>query len=84
MKIEVLGTSFNISAYANEEYQTTLVSGSVKVQTENGSNRVLKPSEQACITPGSNQINVRNVDTDFILHGYMERSISRTSDWTTS
>ena len=65
MKIEVLGTTFNISAYANEEYQTTLVSGSVKVQTENGSNRILKPSEQACITPGSNQINVRNVDTAF-------------------
>ena len=72
MKIEVLGTTFNISAYANEEYQTTLVSGSVKVQTENGSNRILKPSEQACITPGSNQINVRNVDTAFYtswIHG---------------
>ena len=83
MKIEVLGTTFNISAYANEEYQTTLVSGSVKVQTENGSNRILKPSEQACITPGSNQINVRNVDTSFYtswIHGKINFKDQRLDD----
>ena len=83
MKIEVLGTTFNISAYANEEYQTTLVSGSVKVQTENGSNRSLKPSEQACITPGSNQINVRNVDTAFYtswIHGKINFKDQRLDD----
>lgn len=83
MKIEVLGTSFNISAYANEEYQTTLVSGSVKIQTENGSNRILKPSEQACITPGSNQINVRNVDTAFYtswIHGKINFKDQRLDD----
>ena len=33
MQIEVLGTTFNISAYPGEEYQATLVSGSVKVDT---------------------------------------------------
>ena len=83
MKIEVLGATFNISAYANEEYQTTLVSGSVKVQTENGSNRILKPSEQACITPGSNQINVRNVDTAFYtswIHGKINFKDQRLDD----
>lgn len=83
MKIEVLGTTFNISAYTNEEYQTTLVSGSVKVQTENGSNRILKPSEQACITPGSNQINVRNVDTAFYtswIHGKINFKDQRLDD----
>lgn len=83
MKIEVLGTTFNISAYANEEYQTTLVSGSVKVQTGNGSNRILKPSEQACITPGSNQINVRNVDTAFYtswIHGKINFKDQRLDD----
>lgn len=30
MQVEVLGTTFNISAYPNEEYQTTLVTGSVR------------------------------------------------------
>lgn len=83
MNIEVLGTAFNISAYANEEYQTTLVNGSVRVQTEDGSNRILKPSEQACITPGSNQINVRNVDTAFYtswIHGKINFKDQRLED----
>lgn len=39
MQIEVLGTTFNISAYPGEEYQATLVSGSVKVTP--GRDRVL-------------------------------------------
>lgn len=83
MNIEVLGTTFNISAYANEEYQTTLVNGSVRVQTEDGSSRILKPSEQACITPGSNQINVRNVDTAFYtswIHGKINFKDQRLED----
>lgn len=83
MNIEVLGTTFNISAYANEEYQTTLVNGSVRVQTEDGSNRILKPSEQACVTPGSNQINVRNVDTAFYtswIHGKINFKDQRLED----
>lgn len=83
MNIEVLGTTFNISAYANEEYQTTLVNGSVRVQTEDGSNRILKPSEQACINPGSNQINVRNVDTAFYtswIHGKINFKDQRLED----
>ena len=83
MNIEVLGTTFNISAYTDEEYQTTLVSGSVRVQTENGSNRILKPSEQACIAPGDNQINVRNVDTAFYtswIHGKINFKDQRLDD----
>lgn len=83
MNIEVLGTTFNISAYANEEYQTTLVNGSVRVQTEDGSNRILKPSEQACVIPGSNQINVRNVDTAFYtswIHGKINFKDQRLED----
>lgn len=83
MNIEVLGTTFNISAYANEEFQATLVSGSVRVHTEDGSNRILKPSEQACVTPGSSQINVRNVDTAFYtswIHGKINFKDQRLED----
>ncbi len=83
MNIEVLGTTFNISAYTDEEYQTTLVSGSVRVQTENGSNRILKPSEQACIAPGGNRIDVRNVDTAFYIswiHGKINFKDQRLED----
>lgn len=65
MQVEVLGTTFNISAYPQEELQTTLVNGSVKVNTETGESRVLKPSQQATINRGSNNIQVRMVDAAF-------------------
>lgn len=61
-QVEVLGTTFNISAYRGEEYQTTLLTGSVKVHTSRGENRLLKPSEQACIAPDTDEISVRKVD----------------------
>lgn len=65
MQVEVLGTTFNISAYPNEEYQTTLVNGSVKVNAETGESCILQPSQQASLTPGSNSIQVRTVDAEF-------------------
>lgn len=60
-EVEVLGTTFNISAYQGEEYQATLLSGSVKVHTEEIS-RLLKPSEQARIAPGGTAVAVQRVD----------------------
>lgn len=60
-EIEVLGTTFNISAYEGEEYQATLLSGSVNVRT-NGRTQRLTPSEQARITPGTTNIAVQKVD----------------------
>ena len=63
IQVEVLGTTFNISAYPDEEYQTTLVNGSVKVSAEKGESLILKPSQQATIALGSNSIQVRTVDT---------------------
>lgn len=65
MQVEVLGTTFNISAYPREEYQTTLVNGSVKVNTETGKSCILKPSQQATVSPGNNSIKVRMVDAEF-------------------
>jgi ferric-dicitrate binding protein FerR (iron transport regulator) len=65
MEVEVLGTDFNVSAYKNEEYQTTLVNGSVKINTKNGQNRILKPSEQARYSSETNNLSVEKVDTEF-------------------
>ena len=65
MQVEVLGTTFNISAYPNEEYQTTLVNGSVRVSAEKGESLILKPSQQATIVSGGNSIQLRTVDTSF-------------------
>lgn len=61
--VEVLGTTFNVSAYPHEDSHTTLVHGSVKVSMGTGAMAILKPSEQAKIKPGSNDLDIREVDT---------------------
>ncbi len=65
--VEVLGTHFNIDAYANEPViKTTLLEGRVKV-TNTSKIVTLIPGEQAQVKPGTadNEIRVLdNVDTD--------------------
>lgn len=63
--VEVLGTTFNLSAYPGEICQTTLLDGSVKVSNGLGENRLLKPSQQASILPDGKEISVRTVDVAF-------------------
>lgn len=47
--VEVLGTHFNIMAYADEEaIKTTLLEGSVKI-SENNQSSILKPGDQAVV-----------------------------------
>lgn len=47
--IEVLGTSFNINAYENEEHVTaTLLTGSLRIK-KGGQERILKPGQQASL-----------------------------------
>lgn len=62
MEIEVLGTAFNVSAYKGETHHATLINGAVKVHLKTGDTCVLKPSEQAYVKPGSDNLNVREVD----------------------
>lgn len=66
LDLEVLGTSFNVNAYANERNSyTTLVTGAVKVaQAGNGAGAVvLKPGEQ--LQAGGNGMEVmRNANLD--------------------
>lgn len=59
--IQVLGTSFNVRAYADEGYSyTTLVEGSVRLSTGKQA-IVLKPDEQG-ISTVSGQLDKRTVD----------------------
>lgn len=62
-KLEVLGTHFNINAYADEPYvKSTLLEGSVKIALNDGKTALLKPGQQAKL---SNQdIQVQAADTD--------------------
>lgn len=63
--VEVLGTSFNIMAYNNEQQiATTLDEGAVKI-TRGGKEKpvYLYPGQQAILQENSNRIEVADVDT---------------------
>lgn len=61
--IEVLGTEFNIKAYKDEDMVfTTLVEGKVTVNTLEGKNQFLKPSEQSVLNIKNNKIDIKSVD----------------------
>lgn len=63
-EITVLGTSFNVSTYREDNYwQTTLVEGSVRI-SEQGHTVVLKPSEQYTVDRCAGQRKVTLVDPD--------------------
>lgn len=75
-EVQVLGTSFNINAYSDEEIiKTTLVEGSIKVllhpsgiaQSSSGSSisELLKPNQQAQVNKG--HIIVQTVNTNDVL-----------------
>lgn len=64
-RIEVLGTSFNVKAYNEEdEVVTTLVEGSVKVKSKgvSGGSMLLKPGQQAIVEQSSGVMDMREVD----------------------
>ncbi|MFA6872332.1 MAG: FecR family protein [Bacteroidaceae bacterium] len=50
-RIEVLGTKFNLRAYLNDEFTTSLLEGSVKVHV-GSQNLLLKPSQMAYLSGG--------------------------------
>lgn len=61
--IVVLGTAFNVEAYTEDAFiQTTLVSGSIRVDLRNGTAPlVLKPGEKATLE--NNLLQVKKADT---------------------
>lgn len=65
--VQVLGTQFNINAYAgNNNIKTTLVEGSVQVKGMQKAGVILKPGQQAYLQPGE-EIAVSEVDTEDII-----------------
>jgi ferric-dicitrate binding protein FerR (iron transport regulator) len=61
-EIKVLGTSFNVSAYNDQEFiATTLVEGAVQIQNL-GNQKLLKPGFQSTVIRGRNEIDIREVD----------------------
>lgn len=57
--VEVLGTSFNVNAYNNEEsVRTTLLDGAIRVSMKGAANKLLKPGQQALTTTGDRPVQV--------------------------
>lgn len=66
MRVEVLGTTFNLSAYPDDEaYRTTLVEGSVKIVADDGKSLLLEPSQQVTLNMKDGTMQVRTVDISF-------------------
>lgn len=68
--VEVLGTTFNVSAYRDDEtIGTTLVEGSVKVNISQKNGKVisqlLKPDERAEFMKSTCKLNISSVNTDY-------------------
>lgn len=63
-EVMVYGTSFNVSAYPSDESShTTLVQGSVGINTQAGTKIQLIPGEQACYNKTTQSLKTRKVDT---------------------
>lgn len=64
--LEVLGTKFNINAYANEpQINTTLAEGSIRLNRINASeSSILKPGEQAQLKTGNSKLGAKIVAAD--------------------
>ncbi len=63
--IEVMGTTFDVKAYSNENFETTLIEGSVNVVSNSNKVATLQPGQQSVITPANN-FSVYKVNTDLI------------------
>ncbi len=66
ISMKVLGTSFNVKSYSDENtIQTTLVSGSVVIERNNAPNDenkvVLKPNQKAIFIKNRNKVVVNNI-----------------------
>lgn len=63
-EMTVLGTSFNVAAYDNEQQvETTLVTGSLRVNAPHGE-VLLSPGEQATLDIASGEVDVQQVDLE--------------------
>jgi len=63
--VEVMGTSFDVKSYENENFETTLVEGIVKVKDNTSQTGTLKPGQQAVVTP-ANEFTMRDVNIGLI------------------
>ncbi len=64
-QVEVMGTSFDVKAYPEENFETTLVEGVVKVCDKTRLLATLKPGERSVLST-ANAFSLKAVNTDLI------------------
>jgi transmembrane sensor len=64
-KVEVIGTSFDVKAYPQENFETTLVEGVVKVNDKVSRTATLQPGQRS-IHSSSSGFTLTNVNTELI------------------
>ncbi len=64
VKVNVLGTAFNVMNYQNTNTEVTLERGKVQLFSNSGAQQILVPGEQAVIDLGNSSIQVHKVDTE--------------------
>jgi ferric-dicitrate binding protein FerR (iron transport regulator) len=79
MEVQVLGTAFDVMAYADEKsVNTTLIQGAVKVNDKR-----LFPGQQALMDPATGDITIRQADVEQVIAwktGFFEFDNARLSD----
>lgn len=65
-EVSVLGTRFNLSAYQQQEFVTTLVEGKVEVKSGTFRKQLL-PGQQATVKDGTGLIAIKEVDTNLYV-----------------
>jgi transmembrane sensor len=71
-EVTVLGTHFNVSAYKGEGIKTTLLEGSVRIQSAKANNLgtqggiILRPNQQSTLT-ADNEMKVKDVDVTNVI-----------------
>lgn len=64
VKVNVLGTAFNVMSYSGTQPEVTLERGKVQLILNSGEQQVLEPGEHAVINSANSTIQVQKVDTE--------------------
>lgn len=72
--VMVLGTTFNVSAYVNERYEATLLTGKISLNSPTSS-QVLQPNQMASIEQHSSDITIQEVDAQSISEWHRGRIV---------
>ncbi|MBK6264017.1 FecR domain-containing protein [Marivirga sp. S37H4] len=65
--IRVLGTSFNVTSYPNEETTSTLLKGKIQIETDKNDTAILFPGNQAIYHPKKQELFQKQVNVEHFI-----------------